>query len=94
MSETEDYYNEQINEGIIYKEVVEPYIFKFIIYFNYMSKPYTIFADTLTDIEEKASIAIGQPVLLNHGSKEGEYVLMFEHWDLPVIIISVENPIY
>jgi hypothetical protein len=94
MSKTKEHYHDEINQGVQYREVPEPYIFKFICYFNYMSKPYTLFADSLTDLEELASTTIGQPVLLNHGPKEGEYVFMFEHWDLPVQLIHAVNPHY
>lgn len=94
MSKIKEFYHQEINQGAIYREVPEPYIFKFVAHFKYMGKPYTIFADTLDKLEELASNAIGEPVLLNHGPVEGEYVFMFEHWDLPVTLFSTENAIY
>ena len=92
MSKTKEFYHEEINAGVTY--VHEPYIFKFIAHFTYMSQPMTIMADTLDKLEQVASTAIGQPVLLSHGPVEGEYVFMFEHWQLPIILISVENAYY
>lgn len=94
MSKTKEFYSDEINKDMIYREVPEPYIFKYVVHFNYMGKPYTIFADTYDKIVELAENAIGQPVLLNHGPNEGEYVFMFEHWDLPIILIKSENVYY
>lgn len=94
MSKTKEFYHEEINQGRVYKEVPEPYIFKYVAHFNYMGKPYTLFADTLDKIEELATQVVNEPVLLNHGPKEGEYVLMFEHWDLPILLFSTENYLY
>lgn len=92
MSKTKEHFHEEINQGMT--TIVEPYIFRFVAHFKYMGKPYTIFADTLDKIEDLAGAAIGQPVLINHGPVEGEYVFMFEHWDLPIILFSVENAYY
>lgn len=94
MSKIKEYFHEEINQGMTYQTVAEPYIFRFVAHFKYMGKPYTIFADTLDKLEDLASAAIGQPVLINHGPVEGEYVLMFEHWDLPIILFSTENAHY
>lgn len=94
MSKIKEFYHEEINQGIFYKEVPEPYIFRFTAHFNYMGEPYTIFADTFDRLEMLASNAIGQSVLLNQGPKAGEYSFMFEHWDLPIILFSNENCFY
>jgi NAD-dependent SIR2 family protein deacetylase len=92
MSKIKEFYHEEINAA--YREVPEPYIFKFIAHFNYMGKSVTLMADSLDKLEELACTVTKQSVLINHGTMNGEYVLMFENWDLPIILFSVENAYY
>lgn len=94
MSKIKEHFHEEINQGMTYQAVSEPHIFRFVAHFKYMGKPYTIFADTLDRLENLASTAIGQPVLINHGPVEGEYVFMFEHWDLPITLFETKNSWY
>lgn len=78
----------------MYREVPQPYIWKYVAKFNYNGQPHTLFADTLEHIEALATHRIGQLATIGHGPVEGEYILRLADFDLPIILIKTENPWY
>lgn len=91
---TKNQYHEEINQerrgmGIQW----EPYMFKYVAKVLYEGQAYTLFADSLSDLQQLAGDVFNEPVKINFDKEAGcEFIL--EDLHIPFLLIDVVNPRY
>jgi len=93
MSRIKEHYHDQIVQGA-QQVIVEPYLFKYFVQFNYMGQTHTILADSHRRILELAKQIIPeiQGVRMSHNDNEFEFTL--PHMILPFLVFECENVHY